>query len=38
VPGFSKVEYQFIINGKGEVVFDYSSRKAGKKQVKAELK
>ena len=28
VPGFSKVEYQFIISGKGKVELNYSSRKA----------
>ena len=38
VPGFSSIEYQFIISGKGEVVFNYSSRKAGNKLTKAELK
>lgn len=30
VPGFSKVEYQFLISGKGKVKIDYESRKAGK--------
>ncbi len=30
VPGFSKVEYQFLISGKGKVKINYESRKAGK--------
>ncbi len=30
IPGFSKLEYQFIISGKGTVKFNYSSRHAGK--------
>ena len=28
VPGFGKVEYQFLISGKGKVHIDYSSLKA----------
>ncbi len=30
VPGFSTVEYEFIVKGKGKATIDYSSRKAGK--------
>ena len=33
VPGFGKVDYQFLIKGKGEVTFRFISRKAGKKEV-----
>ncbi len=28
VPGFGKIEYQFLISGKGKVQFDFTSRKA----------
>jgi hypothetical protein len=28
VPGFGKVEYQFLISGKGKVRIEYSSMKA----------
>ncbi|MDT8400391.1 MAG: M14 family metallopeptidase [Bacteroidales bacterium] len=38
VPGFDKLEYQFLVNGKGKVVVDYESRKAGSKSVEVELK
>ncbi|MDZ7738755.1 MAG: M14 family metallopeptidase [Bacteroidales bacterium] len=38
VPGFDKVEYQFLVSGKGKVVIDYESRKAGNKSVEVELK
>jgi len=38
VPGFSNVEYQFIISGKGSVVIDYKSRKAGSRSVEVDLK
>ena len=31
VPGFGKVDYRFIISGKGKVKFEYESLKAGKK-------
>ena len=36
VPGFGKVEYQFLVSGKGNLIIEYESRKAGKikKQVK----
>ena len=36
VPGFGKVDYQFLVSGKGNLVIEYESRKAGKikKQVK----
>ncbi len=30
VPGFGKVEHQFLIEGKGEVTLKYESRRAGK--------
>jgi len=30
VPGFGKVDYQFLISGKGKVTIQYESRKAGK--------
>ncbi len=30
VPGFGKVEYQFLISGKGKVTLSFDSRKAGK--------
>lgn len=30
VPGFDKVEYQFIVSGKGTVTLNYKSRHAGK--------
>ncbi len=30
VPGFGKVEYQFLVSGKGELKISYESRKAGK--------
>ena len=38
VPGFGKVEHQFLIEGKGEVTFKYESRHGGKltKTVKLE--
>lgn len=38
VPGFDKVEYQFLVSGKGKVMVDYKSRKAGSKSVEVELK
>ncbi|MCD4770631.1 MAG: hypothetical protein K8R35_10750 [Bacteroidales bacterium] len=38
VPGFGKVEYQFLITGKGKVIIEYDSRKAGKRSVEVELK
>jgi hypothetical protein len=38
VPGFGKVEHQFLVEGKGEITVRYSSRHAGKlsKTVKLE--
>jgi len=30
VPGFGKVEYQFIVEGKGDIAISFISRKAGK--------
>jgi hypothetical protein len=37
VPGLGKVEYRFIISGKGKVNFEYESRKAGKKYSQIDL-
>ena len=36
VQGYGKVEYQFPVSGKGNLIIEYESRKAGKikKQVK----
>lgn len=30
IPGFSKIDFQFLISGKGKVIFKYESRHAGK--------
>lgn len=30
VPGFGKIEYQFLVSGKGNIEISYDSRKAGK--------
>ncbi len=38
VPGFGKVEHQFLISGKGSVTLDYESRWAGKISKTVELK
>lgn len=37
VPGFGKVEYQFLVSGKGELNISYESRKAGKLSKTIEL-
>lgn len=37
VPGSDKVEYRFIISGKGRVSIEYKSRKAGNKSVQVDL-
>jgi hypothetical protein len=37
VPGLGKVEYRFIISGKGKVSIEYESRKAGKRSAQTEL-
>jgi hypothetical protein len=37
VPGMGKVEYRFIISGKGKVNIEYESRKAGKRSVQTDL-
>ena len=37
VPGFGKVEYQFMVSGKGELIIEYESRKAGKLNQKITL-
>jgi hypothetical protein len=38
VPGFGKIEYQFLVNGKGSVEIKYESRKAGTRTAVADLK
>ncbi len=38
VPGFGKVEYEFLVSGKGELSIDYSSLKAGKRHTNVNLK
>jgi hypothetical protein len=38
VPGFGKIEYQFLVSGKGSVKVDFESRKAGKKSLNIQLK
>lgn len=38
VPGFGKVEYQFLINGRGSVEIRYESRKAGSRVETVTLK
>lgn len=38
VPGFDKVEHQFIISGSGEITLNYSSNWGGKIKAVAELK
>ncbi len=38
VPGSGKTEFQFVVSGKGNVTFDYASRKAGKLMKTLELK
>ncbi len=38
IPGFGKVEHQFIISGSGEVTFEYESNWGGKKHTTVELK
>ncbi|MGC9470220.1 MAG: M14 family metallopeptidase [Bacteroidales bacterium] len=38
VPGFGKIEYQFLVSGKGEMQVEYSSLKAGKIQKTVSLK
>ncbi len=37
VPGFGKVEFQFLVEGKGEVRIDYTSRKAGHRESTVKL-
>lgn len=37
VPGFGVAEYQFLVEGKGEVTVSFTSRKAGKKSVSIRL-
>jgi hypothetical protein len=38
VPGFGKVEHQFLVEGKGEVTVSYASRHAGKLSQTVQLK
>jgi hypothetical protein len=38
VPGFGRVEHQFLISGKGTITLDYESRWAGKLRKTVELK
>jgi hypothetical protein len=38
VPGFGKVEHQFLVEGKGEVTVSYESRHAGKLTQTIQLK
>jgi hypothetical protein len=37
VPGLGKIEYRFIISGKGKVNIEYLSRKAGKRSAQIDL-
>ncbi len=37
IPGFGKVEYQFLISGKGSVTVDYSSIKAKNQKLEFNL-
>jgi hypothetical protein len=37
VPGLGKIEYRFIISGKGKVNIEYESRKAGKRSAQIDL-
>jgi len=37
VPGFGKVEHQFLIEGRGEIIIRYESRHAGKLEKKVKL-
>jgi hypothetical protein len=38
VPGFGKVEHQFLVEGKGELTIQYESRHAGKRTQTTQLK
>ena len=38
VPGFGKVEYEFLVSGKGRIAISYESRKAGNRSAEVELK
>ena len=38
IPGFGKVEHQFLVSGKGKISIKYSSRHAGKREKTVELK
>jgi hypothetical protein len=37
VPGFGKVEHQFLVEGKGDVTVSYESRHAGKRTLTIKL-
>jgi len=38
VPGFSKVEHQFLVSGQGQLTISYESRHAGKLKTTVTLK
>jgi hypothetical protein len=38
VPGFGKVEHQFLVEGKGEITIQYECQHAGKIKKAVELK
>jgi len=37
VPGSGKIEYRFIVSGKGKITIEYSSRKAGNRTIQLDL-
>ncbi len=37
VPGSGKIEYRFIVSGKGKVTIEYTSRKAGNRTIQVDL-
>jgi hypothetical protein len=37
VPGSGKIEYRFIVSGKGKITIEYSSRKAGNRTIQVDL-
>jgi hypothetical protein len=37
VPGFGKIEHQFLVEGKGEVTLKYASRHSGRLEKKVKL-
>lgn len=38
VPGFGKIEHQFLVSGKGEITVSYASRHAGKREKTLQLR